>query len=105
MLTTMCLHHIFLEYYPSDGQQDCFQLHDITDNTVVHILVHCLLIGLYKNFFFFPFFFFTLQYCIGFAIHQHKSVMGVHKFPFLNPPRTSLPILLKYILRNRMIAS
>ena len=24
--------------------------------------------------------FFTLQYCIGFAIHQHTSTMGVHGF-------------------------
>ena len=30
--------------------------------------------------------YFTLQYCIGFAIHWHESTKGVPAFPNMNPP-------------------
>ena len=34
----------------------------------------------------------TLQYCIGFVIHQHESATGIHMFSILNPPPSSLPV-------------
>ena len=41
---------------------------------------------------------FTLQYCIGFAIHQQESATNVHMLPVLNPPPTSLPITSLWVI-------
>ena len=52
----------------------------------------CVCVKQTNRLFFCLFVCFTLQYCIGFAIHWLESAMSVHVLPILNTPQNSLPI-------------
>ena len=65
---------------------------DLFKFALLKVFKNCRLDFLKYKFIYFNWRLITLQYCIGFAIHQHESAMGVHVFSILNPPRTTLPI-------------
>ena len=52
---------------------------------IFHLLFYTILCSFNFSFSFFFWRLITLQYCIGFAIHQHEFATGVHLFP-LPPP-------------------